>query len=168
LPSPRDIDDRPLTALAFMLSRLLVTLQFALIAALAVPWGAPDVGAWVAVLTRVPAVLPIGGGIALGLWALGANRPGNFNVRPEPRPGGHLVTTGPYRFIRHPMYLAVLLFAAGLLLGDLVPWRFAAFIALAAVLHLKAAIEERLLRGAHPGYADYARRTPRLIPFLHL
>ena len=168
MPSLRAIaGSRPAT-LASMLSRLLVTLQFALIAALAVPRGAPDVGAWVAVLTRVPAVLPIAGGIALGLWALGVNRPGNFNVRPEPRPGGHLVTTGPYRFIRHPMYLAVLLFAAGLVLGDVVPWRVAAFIALAAVLHAKAAIEERLLRDTHPGYADYARRTPRVIPFLHL
>jgi protein-S-isoprenylcysteine O-methyltransferase Ste14 len=64
------------------------------------------------------------------------------------------------------MYLAVLLVAAGLALGYAEPWRAVALVALALVLHVKAAIEERLLAGAHPGYADYARRTPRLIPFL--
>lgn len=151
-----------------MRSRLLVMLQFALIAALAVPWSAPDAGAWLATLARLPAVLPVVGGLVVGLWALYTNRPGNFNIRPEPRSGGRLVTTGPYRFVRHPMYLAVLLVAAGLVLGDFAAWRIAAFVALAAVLHAKAAIEERLLPNAHAGYADYARRTPRLIPFLHL
>ena len=51
--------------------------------------------------------------MALGLWALSANRPGNFNIRPEPKTDGQLVQTGPYRWIRHPMYTAVLLFSIG-------------------------------------------------------
>ena len=145
-----------------MRSRLLVTLQFALLAALALPWGAAGLRGW----ATIPAVVSIAAGIAVGLWALGANRAGNFNVRPEPRVGARLVTTGPYRFVRHPMYLAVLLVAAGCALGYAEPWRAVALVALAMVLHVKAAIEERLLAGVHPGYADYARRTPRLIPFL--
>ena len=49
----------------------------------------------------------------LGLWTLWVNRPGNFNIRPEPHPDGHLVQEGPYRWVRHPMYGAVLLLAAG-------------------------------------------------------
>jgi protein-S-isoprenylcysteine O-methyltransferase Ste14 len=145
-----------------MRSRLLVALQFALIAALVAPWGAPVFGAAAAICGAVA----IAAGFAVGLWALSENRPGNFNVRPEPRPGGRLVTTGPYRFVRHPMYAAVMLFAAGCAIGYGEPWRGALLVALAAVLHVKAGIEERLLAAAHPGYADYARRTPRLVPFL--
>ena len=113
-------------------------------------------------------------GAALGAWALSANRPGNFNIRPEPKTAGHLVTGGPYRYIRHPMYLAVLIATAGFVVGyadftalrvaDLA--RAAAWLGLAGVLHVKSGIEERALRALHPGYAAYAQRTKRLVPFL--
>lgn len=104
--------------------------------------------------------------IALGLWALSANRPGNFNIRPEPKAEGHLVQTGPYRWIRHPMYTALLLFSAGcaafvatLLTGGL-------SLALLLVLWLKASLEERLLCRRHPAYRAYMTRTRRFLPFL--
>ena len=141
-----------------MRSIILVALQFALIAAIAIPWGAPR---W-----NVAATLLVAAGIALGLWALTANRPGNFNVRPEPKPSGHLVTGGPYRFVRHPMYLAVLLFGAGFCVGYAAPWRWLAFAALGLVLHAKARIEEAAMTARHPEYAAYARRTRRIVPFV--
>ncbi len=103
--------------MAALRSYTLVALQIALIAVLALPW---RIAGW---NTGGSALVAIG--IALGLWALTANRPGNFNIRPEPRAGGHLVTDGPYRFVRHPMYLAVLIVAAGCALGyaDIAAWR---------------------------------------------
>ena len=57
------------------------------------------------------ALVPLALSALLGVWTLAWNRPGNFNIRPEPKAGGQLVTGGPYRLMRHPMYTAVLLFA---------------------------------------------------------
>jgi protein-S-isoprenylcysteine O-methyltransferase Ste14 len=147
-------------------SPILVVLQLSLMGAIALPWGAQG---W-----RHAATPLLVAAIALGAWALSANRPGNFNIRPEPKTDGHLVTGGPYRYIRHPMYLAVLVATAGFVVGyaDYAAWssadlaRAAAWIGLAAVLHVKAGIEERALRALHPGYAEYAQRTERIIPFL--
>ena len=81
--------------------------------------------------------------VALAAWTLAHNRPGNFNIRPAPKAQGHLVTTGPYRWIRHPMYTSVLLGAAALAWtsGLLIGW--ASSSALAVVLVLKSTLEER-------------------------
>lgn len=140
------------------MSVLLVVLQFALVAVLAIP---------TSTLTfTAAAVLPMVLGLVCGVAALAANRPGNFNIRPDPKPGGRLIETGPYRYIRHPMYLAVLLIGIGAALADPRPWRLAALVALALVLHIKATVEERAMLARHPGYAAYRARTARLVPFL--
>jgi protein-S-isoprenylcysteine O-methyltransferase Ste14 len=140
-----------------MASRLLVALQFVLIALAGVRVQPARIGAAFFALLAV--------GAAVGLWALAANRPGNFNIRPEPHPEGRLVVRGPYSLVRHPMYLAVLLVTAGLAAaGD--PWQWAIWAALAAVLAAKARREERQLVLLHPGYAAYRERTRAIIPFL--
>jgi protein-S-isoprenylcysteine O-methyltransferase Ste14 len=141
-----------------MRSFVLVALQLSLIAAIALPFGATG---WSALATVLVAAA-----IAMGLWALTANRPGNFNIRPEPKPGGQLVTSGPYRYVRHPMYLAVLLGMLGFCAGYATPWRWASLAALAIVLAIKAGVEERAMAAHHPGYADYARGTKRIVPFV--
>ena len=91
------------------LGAVLVGLQFALLAWLAVK-AAVGVGA-----ARVPAeaLAAAAAAIALGLWALSAHRPGNFNIRPLPRERGHLVQHGPYRWVRHPMYSALIKVLSG-------------------------------------------------------
>lgn len=83
---------------------------------------------------------------------------------PEPARRGELVESGPYRFVRHPIYLAGLVFFVGYAL-------FAGPLSLAgtAVLGLlwarKATLEERLLRLRYDGYAAYERRVRwRLVP----
>jgi protein-S-isoprenylcysteine O-methyltransferase Ste14 len=48
-------------------------------------------------------------GIGLGIWAILSMRIGNFNIAPDPLIRSKLVKSGPYRLIRHPMYLALLL-----------------------------------------------------------
>ncbi len=141
-----------------MRSIALVAMQLSLIAVIALPF---DVAGWNAVATTLVAAA-----IAIGLWALTANRPGNFNVRPEPKPGGRLVTSGPYRHVRHPMYLAVLVGMLGFCVGYATPWRWAALGALALVLAFKAGVEERAMAARHPDYASYAQRTKRIVPFV--
>jgi protein-S-isoprenylcysteine O-methyltransferase Ste14 len=140
-----------------MISSLLVAAQFALIAVVvlrASPSQAAPAG-----------VVLLAASAGVGLWALVSNRPGNFNIRPEPREGGSLVTHGPYRWVRHPMYLAVLLFTAAFAsAGD--AWQWVAWGALTAVLFAKARREERGMALAHPGYAAYRARTHAILPFL--
>lgn len=142
------------------LGTLLVTLQFGLIAIIA--WlalpallhGAVPAGAW----------LPGLGGVLLGIWALQANPPGNFNIRPTPCDGGRLVNSGPYRWIRHPMYSCVTLCAVAGAWVAAVSWAWVAVAALLAVLLVKASLEEQWMAGRHADYAAYRARTKRFIP----
>lgn len=140
---------------------LLVAAQLALLTVLA----AQAVLSWRVQPWAPQAWLLLATGTALGAWALSANRPGNFNVQPTPRAGGRLVREGPYRWIRHPMYSALLLAGLGVVLGA-GRWSAVALAALAAVLWAKARLEEKGMRAAHPDYADYERRTRRFVPFL--
>ncbi len=78
-----------------------------------------------------------------------------------------VVTSGPYRHVRHPMYSAILLLVAGtsLLLGSAYGLLWAA--ACMFVLEQRAVMEERLLTKNLPEYADYKERVRRrLIPYL--
>ncbi len=81
---------------------------------------------------------------------------------------GHLVaTTGPYAYIRHPMYAGAILFTAGvpLLLGS--GWGLGASVVLVLIIAVRAVFEERTLAAELEGYADYAARIRyRLVPYL--
>src|SRR3954452_21381421 len=76
----------------------------------------------------------------------------SFHAAANPTAGG-LVTTGPYRIIRHPIYAAVLYFM----------WA-AALVTIGALVRMYA--EENLLVTAYPDYAAYRARTARVIPFV--
>jgi protein-S-isoprenylcysteine O-methyltransferase Ste14 len=154
------------SAAARRLGAWLVALQLSLIVALgacAAPAfleGAAPLWSWGALVA----------GCALGLWALAFNRPGNFNVQPVPRIGGVLVASGPYRWIRHPMYSAVLLggvAAGGAISAGASARAWVAVAALAVVLAVKAALEEEWMAQTHPGYAEYRKRTWRFVPGIY-
>lgn len=142
-----------------VLSRFWVAAQFSLIA-LILAWPTPQR------LWRWWAIALLMAGAALVLWVFWHNRPGNFNIIPEPKAGAHLVTTGPYRWVRHPMYVALLLFMAGVAGTTTEPIEWAYWLALLVVLNFKAALEERLLRKQWPEYAAYCARTRRFIPWV--
>jgi protein-S-isoprenylcysteine O-methyltransferase Ste14 len=142
-------------------STALVALQFALIAALLASCWPPAPDAPLAL-----ALVLLAASAAVGLAALAVNRPGNFNIRPELKAGARLASTGIYRWLRHPMYTAVLLGALAAWLVDPAAWRLAALLALLAVLAAKARREERYLLQRFPAYAEYRTRTWALLPWL--
>jgi protein-S-isoprenylcysteine O-methyltransferase Ste14 len=142
-------------------SWLLVALQFALIGVLIVTTRA--LGTPVANALAFACVVA---GTFVGVAALAANRPGNFNVRPELKPGARLVTDGIYAHVRHPMYTAVLLVMLAAVAADPRVWRAALWLALLGVLLAKALREEGYLRARFPEYAGHQARTARFIPHL--
>jgi len=84
-----------------------------------------------------------------------------FGVLPEAR---GLVTRGPYRLVRHPVYLGELGACAGLVLSAPSAWNLTAAAVLLGAQLVRMRLEERALAAAFPEYATYAERTPRLIP----
>jgi len=100
----------------------------------------------------------------LGGWTLLHNRLGNFNVHPQPKASGVLVTSGPYRLMRHPMYSTVLLSAAATACVSAHWMAWFVWLALLATLLTKAILEERWLCEHHPQYAEYCLRCKRFIP----
>ena len=79
---------------------------------------------------------------------------------PRPRDDGELVERGPYRFLRHPIYVAGLLFFLGVGLASSAPATLGA-LALGALWWRKAALEEAFLAARFPEYEDYRRRVGR-------
>jgi protein-S-isoprenylcysteine O-methyltransferase Ste14 len=89
----------------------------------------------------------------------------SFHAAANPTAGG-LVTRGPYRYLRHPIYSAVLYFLwAGIAAHPSQTHILVALLA-SALLGVRMFGEERLLLGKYPEYADYARHTRRVLPFL--
>ena len=80
-------------------------------------------------------------------------------------PGREVVTRGPYAVVRHPLYLGVLLMAAGTVLAHTSAATVCAALGLAAGTALKIRAEERVLRGAcGADWTHYAAEVPALVP----
>jgi protein-S-isoprenylcysteine O-methyltransferase Ste14 len=120
----------------------------------AVPPATQGVGRDVLVLTLTLA------GTAWSVWSLRALAT-NLSVVPQARA---VVTHGPYRWVRHPLYFGEIVALCGLAL-HVARWFALAVVGLEILLQVyRAQREERLLAGRVPGYADYAARTRRLVP----
>lgn len=88
----------------------------------------------------------------------------SLTIRPTPNRRG-LRTRGIYRFVRHPLYLSLILIGIGVgISGGERAWTV--FIGLVLVVGIKIALEERHLAEVYPEFEEYAHRTKRLIPFV--
>lgn len=106
-------------------------------------------------------------GVALGVWAVYSFRTTKFSWLPEIPENAALVTAGPYRIIRHPMYTAVLLITAALLINEPSASRLIAWAILLVDLLYKTSLEESYLHHHFKQYGEYLANTQRLIPFLY-
>jgi protein-S-isoprenylcysteine O-methyltransferase Ste14 len=98
-------------------------------------------------------------------WAMRSNKFFSSVVRIQKDRGHVVVTSGPYRFVRHPGYTGIAAFtlATPLILNS--RWAFAPAILTAAMTGLRTLLEDRTLREELEGYVDYARRVKyRLAP----
>ena len=142
-----------------MYSRALVFAQFSLIA-LMVLYSQGIFSSWIALVVLLSGVL-------FGVWTIRHNSLGNFNIRPELKEGCALITSGPYRFVRHPMYTSVLLMSLGLAISTPIYLEWSSFLFLGGVLALKAIREERLWCDENVAYHEYMKRSKRFIPFIY-
>jgi methyltransferase len=125
--------------------------------------------AWPRPARRVPravevaAIAGVAGAAGLRTWVI-RSLGDDWNVTAHVRPGARVVTTGPYRYIRHPNYVAVALeFACLPIAVGALPEAVALSLANAAVLVPRIRAEERLLNDI-PGYRESFRGVPRFIP----
>jgi protein-S-isoprenylcysteine O-methyltransferase Ste14 len=98
-------------------------------------------------------------------WAMASNRFFSQVVRIQSERGHTVATGGPYRYVRHPAYIATILFdlALSCLLASW--WAVIAGGVCALLLILRTALEDRALQSELSGYAEYARRVHyRLVP----
>jgi protein-S-isoprenylcysteine O-methyltransferase Ste14 len=103
--------------------------------------------------------------IILGIWTFQAKK-FSISAFPEPTINMKLITKGPYKYIRHPMYLAVLLATLGWVVGDGVTASLA-WLLLLVVLNVKIHLEEKLLESEFKSYKKYQDVTWRLIPYIY-
>jgi protein-S-isoprenylcysteine O-methyltransferase Ste14 len=101
----------------------------------------------------------------LAHWAMLSNPFFEKTVRIQEERGHHVATGGPYRFVRHPGYVAFILMGLALPLGVGSAWALLPAGLNAALIVLRTALEDRTLHRELPGYAEYAQRTRyRLLP----
>ncbi len=108
-----------------------------------------------------------GAGVLLTLWAVAVMGVHNVRATPDVPEHARLVTKGPYKVVRHPMYTGGMLTAAGWVWNDFTVIRMIVALILLLDYIVKLRYEEKLLKNRFPEYADYSRRTKRLVPFVY-
>jgi rhodanese-related sulfurtransferase/protein-S-isoprenylcysteine O-methyltransferase Ste14 len=139
-----------------MVGSLLVALQLGLIAVLVWHSGAVLGAPW-----------SLAGLVVSGLWmvwAVGSMPRKTLKVHPSPARDGVLCQHRAYRWVRHPMYGAILFGALMVAWADGGWLAFCCWLALILVLWIKSSLEERWLAGRYPEYPQYRLSTPRWFP----
>lgn len=105
------------------------------------------------------------GAIMMNLWARLSFDRGTFRVTAGPSANA-LMTRGPYRIVRHPMYLAALVFIWAGIASHVSALTLAIGVLVTGMCIARVLVEDQMLRAKYPDYADYARSTKALIPFI--
>ncbi|MBI1804747.1 MAG: isoprenylcysteine carboxylmethyltransferase family protein [Ignavibacteriae bacterium] len=101
----------------------------------------------------------------LMVWARITFGKRSFHAAANPTEGG-VVTTGPYRFVRHSIYAAILYFTLVGVLANISVQNIIVESVIVSMLFVRIMSEEKLLLDRYPEYAEYSRKTKRLIPFI--
>lgn len=122
----------------------------------------PAAGSWLIML----GVVLVLAGIAFAIWArvhLGRNWSGTPSIKKD----HELVTSGPYRFVRHPIYTGMITALLGTAFVDGIVW-LVAFIIFGIVFIMRIPVEERFMTQLFPDqYPEYKKRTKALVPFVY-
>ncbi len=104
--------------------------------------------------------------VLLMIWARITFGMRSFHFSANTTEGG-LVTSGPYAYVRNPIYSAVLLFTWAGVMEHLSLVSALLGLLVTAGMLVRVFSEEKFLRERYPDYNDYARRVRRLIPFIY-
>ena len=105
-------------------------------------------------------------GFALVVWAVKAMKR-NGNVTPVPKKTAELITSGPYKYIRHPMYLAQVIAVIPLIFDYYTTTRLYALIILVVTLLFKLHYEEkRLIEHFGVSYVNYQKTSKKILPYI--
>jgi len=116
-------------------------------------------------LVHAAGLMMLAAALLLAAWAVRTNRFFSSVVRIQSDRGHHVITGGPYRFVRHPGYLGMLAGAAGGAIAMGSWWSLLPLLPLVVVVAARAWCEERMLMQSLEGYADYAQSVRfRLLP----
>ena len=153
-PAPRARDGRALPRIAGLAGTVMLLVVGAL------PQGARLYAppSWVGGLSTAVSVVAFATAV-YGLLYLRRS----LSIIPEVR---RLVTGGPYRLVRHPLYAAEILAAVAFVMANPGALAVAVLAPFVVTQLVRSRFEERLLTAAYPEYAGYAERTRRLIPFV--
>ncbi len=138
-----------------MLSRVLVFFQFLFLALLFFPSKVSNF--WGLIVFVI--------GFIIGIIAVNTHPKNNFNIRPDIKENCILITNGIYSYIRHPMYLSVILMGLGMAIFFNTFFKWIIFILLVLVMLVKMFYEEKLW-SKNKCYKEYMKKTKRLIPFV--
>lgn len=103
--------------------------------------------------------------LAVNLWARTSFPGGTFRVGPAPG-GETFMQRGPYRYVRHPMYSAALLFFWAAIADHPSALTIGIGIALTLLVRVRVSEEDGLLAARFPDYGEYARTTRAFVPGL--
>jgi protein-S-isoprenylcysteine O-methyltransferase Ste14 len=103
--------------------------------------------------------------IALMIWARITFGRRSFHATANTTKG-ELVTTGPYRWLRHPIYAAVIYFSFASIIAYPFMDTIVAVILIIVGLFIRMILEEKSLLLTYDNYAEYSKRVKRIIPFV--
>lgn len=113
-----------------------------------------DKSKWLLMISSVPAV-----------WAFFLqNR--FFSIYPVPKNGAKLIVNGPYRYIRHPMYTAIIFFCLIVLVEDFSYFLLVKYLFIISIIYFKIKREEVYLENLFVEYTEYKKKTKFIIPFV--
>jgi len=104
--------------------------------------------------------------LLLAIWAriyLGKNWGAPMSQKQDPE----LVTSGPYHYIRNPIYSGILLANIGSVMSGSIIWLLFLIITAPYFIYSALVEEKRLMKQFPKAYAEYKRKTKRLVPFVY-